>query len=93
LILEPVPLYRAAGGEVEDNGEALPIGVEEVVREGGDVTALTYGPMRFFGFLEAPIDRVCAPDLPYSYRVGDEYFKPNHARIRAGLRRIMEFSF
>ncbi len=48
---------------------------------------------RCFGYLEAPIDRICAPDLPYSYRVGDEFYKPNAARIRAGLRRIMAFSF
>jgi pyruvate/2-oxoglutarate/acetoin dehydrogenase E1 component len=160
LILEPVPLYRAAPQEIADNGEALPIGPGEIVREGGDVTVVTYGPLRYdilkvagqlaetegveveiidlktlipydiemivasvnrtgrlviiheasetlgfgaelaaqvqkrcFGYLEAPIERVCAPDLPYSYRVGDQYFKPNAARIRAGLRRTMAFSF
>jgi len=159
LVLEPVPLYRAAPDEVEDNGEALPIGPGEIVREGQDITALTYGPLRHeagkvaealadegidvevidlkslvpydielivgsvnktgrlviiheasetlgfgaelaaqvqqrcFGYLEAPIDRVCAPDLPYSYRVGDEFFKPGATRIRAALRRTMEFGF
>ncbi|HKJ17916.1 MAG TPA: alpha-ketoacid dehydrogenase subunit beta [Xanthomonadales bacterium] len=159
LMIEPVPLYRAAPEEVEDNGEALPIGPGEKVREGTDVSVVTYGPLRHdilkvaeelslegievelldlktlvpydidlivasvnstgrlmivheasetlgfgaelaaqvqkrcFGYLEAPIDRICAPDLPYSYRVGDQFFKPNPARIRAGIRRIMEFSF
>jgi pyruvate/2-oxoglutarate/acetoin dehydrogenase E1 component len=159
LVIEPVPLYRAAPDEVEDNGEALPIGPGEIVRDGSDVTVVTYGPLRHdiykianelagegievelidlktlipydielivgsvnrtgrlvivheasetlgfgaelaaqvqkrcFGYLEAPIERVCAPDVPYSYRVGDEYFKPNPARIRAGIRRIMEFTF
>ena len=48
---------------------------------------------RCFGYLQAPIDRVCAPDVPYSYRVGDDYYKPNAERIRAGLRRAMEFTF
>lgn len=160
LVLEPVPLYRAAPQEVEDNGVALPIGPAEVVREGQDLTVVTYGPLRHaalkiadewfeseqvdiavidlktlvpwdmetivrsvnqtgrlvivheasetlgfgaelaaqvqkrcFGYLEAPVERVCAPDLPYSYRVGDEFFKPNAARIRAGIRRTLEFSF
>jgi pyruvate/2-oxoglutarate/acetoin dehydrogenase E1 component len=48
---------------------------------------------RCFGYLKAPIDRVCAPDVPYSYRVGDEYCKPNRQRIRAGLKRCMRFAF
>lgn len=48
---------------------------------------------RCFGYLKAPIDRVCAPDVPYSYRVGDEFCKPNHQRIRAGLKRCMAFAF
>lgn len=48
---------------------------------------------RAFGYLQAPIDRICAPDTPYSYRMGDQYYKPNDARIEAGLRRIMEFAF
>ena len=160
LVLEPVPLYRTLSADVEDNGQAIPIGVGEIVRPGSDITVVTYGPLRHniknvaddlatdvgieveiidlkslipydidlivesvnktgrlviiheasetlgfgaelaaqiqqrcFGFLEAPIDRICAPDLPYSYRVGDEFFKPNEQRIRAGLKRIMEYTF
>ena len=160
LVLEPVPLYRTLSDEVADDGFAAPIGVGEVVREGTDVTAVTYGPIRHdvvaaaddlatergieaevidlrslipydidmivrsvektgrlviiheasetlgfgaeiavqvqnraFGSLEAPVERVCAPDLPYSYRVGDEFFKPNRKRIRAGLVRTAEFAF
>jgi len=159
LVIEPVPLYRSLSGEVEDNGEASPIGVAEIARPGTDVTALTYGPLRHetvkvaeelaasdgietevidlvslipfdidritesvnktgrlviiheasetlgfgaelatrvqqrsFAYLEAPIERVCAPDVPYSYRVGDDYCKPNNDRIRAGLRRTAEYS-
>ena len=48
---------------------------------------------RCFGYLQAPIDRVCSPDVPYPYRVGDQYTKPNAKRIRAALRNSMEFSF
>ena len=48
---------------------------------------------RAFGSLEAPIERVCAPDLPYSYRVGDEFFRPNRKRVGAGLVRTAEFAF
>ena len=48
---------------------------------------------RCFGYLQAPIDRVCAPDVPYSYRVGDDYYKPGAQRIRSALQRIMEFTF
>lgn len=46
-----------------------------------------------FGYLHAPIERVCAPDTPYSYRMGDEFYRPNRARIAAGIKRVMEFSF
>ncbi len=160
LFIEPVPLYRALSGDVEDNGEAAEIGVGQIVREGSDITAVTYGPLRHsvadvadnlaesdgvsvevidlvslipfdidlvvesvnktgrlvviheacetmgfgaeiaarvqqqsFEYLQAPIERVCAPDLPYSYRVGDEYCKPNTDRITAGLRRSAEYTF
>jgi pyruvate/2-oxoglutarate/acetoin dehydrogenase E1 component len=48
---------------------------------------------RCFGYLQAPIDRVCAPDVPYSYRVGDDYYKPGAQRIRIALKKIMEFTF
>lgn len=46
-----------------------------------------------FGYLEAPIDRVCAPDIPHSYRVGDEYYLPNKDRIRAGILKTIEGIF
>jgi pyruvate/2-oxoglutarate/acetoin dehydrogenase E1 component len=49
--------------------------------------------MRAFGYLQAPIERVCAPDTPYSYRMGDELYRPNRARIAEGIKRVMEFSF
>jgi len=160
LVIEPVPLYRALKGDVEDNGVAMPIGKAEVVRAGSNMTAVVYGPIRHkvqkvadelssegkgeveiidlktllpydlpaivssvertgrlaivheapqtmgfgaeiaaavqaeaLGYLEAPIDRICAPDVPYSYRVGDDYYIPNEARIRAGLIKTMEYQF
>jgi pyruvate/2-oxoglutarate/acetoin dehydrogenase E1 component len=46
LILEPVPLYRALRGEVEDDGVAIPIGEAAVARPGRDLTVVTWGPMR-----------------------------------------------
>jgi pyruvate/2-oxoglutarate/acetoin dehydrogenase E1 component len=46
LVLEPVPLYRALRGEVEDDGVAIPIGEAAVARPGRDLTVVTWGPMR-----------------------------------------------
>ena len=46
LVLEPVPLYRSLRGEVEDDGVALELGRAQVVREGRDLTLLTWGPLR-----------------------------------------------
>ena len=46
LVLEPVPLYRSLRGEVEDDGVALELGQAQVVREGRDLTLLTWGPLR-----------------------------------------------
>jgi 2-oxoisovalerate dehydrogenase E1 component beta subunit len=45
VFLEPTRIYRAAKGEVEDNGEALPLDVAFVVREGHDVTIISWGAM------------------------------------------------
>ena len=46
LVLEPVPLYRSLRGEVLDDGVAAELGVAEVVREGRDLTLVTWGPLR-----------------------------------------------
>lgn len=43
VFLEPTRLYRSAKGEVEDNGEALPLDVAFVLREGRDVTLIAWG--------------------------------------------------
>jgi pyruvate dehydrogenase E1 component beta subunit len=43
VFLEPTRLYRSAKGEVEDNGEALPLDVAFVLREGRDVTLIGWG--------------------------------------------------
>src|SRR5262249_54856397 len=43
VFLEPTRLYRSAKGEVEDNGEALPLDVAFVLREGKDVTLIGWG--------------------------------------------------
>jgi len=47
LVLEPVPLYRAIRGEVNDDGVAMPLGKASIVREGKDLTLLTWGPLRY----------------------------------------------
>lgn len=43
VVLEPTRLYRAAREEVEDTGEALPLDTAFVLREGCDVTLVTWG--------------------------------------------------
>ncbi len=45
VFIEPTRLYRAARGEVEDSGEALPLDVAFVLREGPDVTLISWGAM------------------------------------------------
>ena len=45
VFLEPTRIYRAAKGQVEDNGEALPLDVAFVLRQGRDVTLITWGTM------------------------------------------------
>lgn len=43
LFLEPKRIYRLVKQEVEDNGEALPLDVSFVLREGSDVTLVAWG--------------------------------------------------
>ena len=43
VFLEPTRIYRAAKGQVEDNGEALPLDVAFVLRQGRDVTLISWG--------------------------------------------------
>jgi len=45
IFLEPTRLYRAFREEVEDNGEALPLDMCFVAREGSDVTLVSWGAM------------------------------------------------
>jgi len=45
VFLEPTRIYRAVKGEVEDDGEALPLDVAFVLREGRDVTLVSWGAM------------------------------------------------
>jgi 2-oxoisovalerate dehydrogenase E1 component beta subunit len=45
VFLEPTRIYRAAKGQVDDNGEALPLDVAFVLREGRDVTLISWGAM------------------------------------------------
>jgi 2-oxoisovalerate dehydrogenase E1 component beta subunit len=45
VFLEPTRLYRSAKGLVEDNGEALPLDIAFVLKEGGDVTLVSWGGM------------------------------------------------
>lgn len=46
-----------------------------------------------FGYLHAPIERVAAPDVPYHFSIGDEYYRPSETRIRKAIIRTMEFEF
>jgi 2-oxoisovalerate dehydrogenase E1 component beta subunit len=45
VFLEPTRLYRLNKQEVEDNGEALPLDTCFVLREGDDVTLVSWGAM------------------------------------------------
>ena len=44
IFLEPTRLYRAQKEEVSDNGQGLPLDTCYVLREGRDVTFVTWGP-------------------------------------------------
>ncbi len=45
VFLEPKRIYRLVKQEVEDNGEALPLDVCYILREGSEVTLVTWGAM------------------------------------------------
>jgi len=45
VYLEPTRIYRAFKNEVADTGEALPLDVAFVLREGRDVTLISWGAM------------------------------------------------
>jgi 2-oxoisovalerate dehydrogenase E1 component beta subunit len=45
VFLEPTRLYRAMKSQVEDSGEALPLDVAFVLREGQHVTLISWGAM------------------------------------------------
>ena len=45
MFLEPVRLYRAVRQEVSDDGRALPLDACFILREGSDVTIVTWGAM------------------------------------------------
>jgi 2-oxoisovalerate dehydrogenase E1 component beta subunit len=45
IFMEPKRVYRAAKGEVPDGDYTVPIGQAKLVREGSQVTVLTYGAM------------------------------------------------
>ena len=47
VFLEPKRIYRLHKQEVEDNGKALPLDVCYILREGTDVTVVTWGAMTF----------------------------------------------
>lgn len=45
LFLEPTRIYRLVKQEIPDNGEPLPLDVCYILREGDDVTVVTWGAM------------------------------------------------
>lgn len=46
IFYEPKAVYRAIREEVPEDEEAFPLGQSEIVREGEDITLVTYGAMR-----------------------------------------------
>ena len=47
LFFEPKRIYRAARGEVPEGDHTVPIGKARIVREGHDVTVVSYGAMLY----------------------------------------------
>jgi len=47
VFLEPKRIYRLNKQDIEDNGKALPLDVCYLLREGNDVTLVTWGAMTF----------------------------------------------
>jgi 2-oxoisovalerate dehydrogenase E1 component beta subunit len=45
IFLEPTRIYRAVKGEVDDNGESLPLDVAFILRDGRDVTLISWGAL------------------------------------------------
>jgi 2-oxoisovalerate dehydrogenase E1 component beta subunit len=45
VFLEPTRIYRSGKAEVEDDGKALPLDMAFVLREGSDVTLISWGAM------------------------------------------------
>jgi 2-oxoisovalerate dehydrogenase E1 component beta subunit len=45
VFLEPTRIYRSGKAQVEDDGEPLPLDVAFVLREGSDVTLISWGAM------------------------------------------------
>ncbi|MCS1351950.1 alpha-ketoacid dehydrogenase subunit beta [Mechercharimyces sp. CAU 1602] len=45
IYLEPMKLYRSVKGEVPEEAYTVPLGKANVVREGSDVTVISYGAM------------------------------------------------
>src|SRR5215467_3711245 len=43
VFLEPTRIYRASKGQVDDNGDALPLDVAFLLREGRDITLVSWG--------------------------------------------------
>jgi pyruvate/2-oxoglutarate/acetoin dehydrogenase E1 component len=46
-----------------------------------------------FGYLHCPIQRVAGHDMPYGFSIGDEHYRPSSERVRAAVRRAMDFEF
>jgi 2-oxoisovalerate dehydrogenase E1 component beta subunit len=156
IYLEPKYLYRRAKDEVPEEDYVVPIGKANILREGGDLTIITYGTMvsrclgamkkldelsielidlrsimpldmetiyksvkktsrvvivyedhktlgigaeiaallseELFGYLDAPIIRVAAPDTPIPYSPTlEEFYLPGEDDIVAGVNRVIEY--
>jgi pyruvate dehydrogenase E1 component beta subunit len=154
LFLEPMRLYRAVKEEVPEKEYTLPLGKANIIKEGTDLTVLSWGAMMKYTqealakttynaeiidlrtlspmdtetiinsvkktgrclivheapktcglaaeiiaqinekallHLEAPVERVTGPDVPYPLARLENYYLPDEKRILRGVERVMKF--
>src|SRR5216683_2511356 len=97
LYFEHKALYRRVKEEVPEGDFTVPIGQAAIVREGRDLSIITYGAMVHVAreaaeTLEGPIMRVTAPDTPVPYSPPlEEAFLPNAAKLAENARWLARY--